>query len=245
MNRQIRNEILLEIFISLYLIAVVTFCWHRPVWATLLLCVGPAMQLWFWGEKADVAAMVSAALLGTPAEIICVKSGVWTYYAPGLLFGIPVWIPLVWASLFCLFRRMSMTLHTIIWMIWTSSRMLVRKIFFVVLGGMIASYYVTVVLSIRPSIAIVYSIFMVLAVIFWHGERDILIFIIGAVLGTLGEYICMKLGFWRYHYPFFRSIGLPISLPLAWGLSAVIVGRVAGNWTIRDSSVSTVKIEAS
>ena len=91
----------------------------------------------------------------------------------------------------------------------------------------------------------VYSIFMLLAVIFWHGERDILIFVIGAVLGTLGEYICRKLGFWRYHYPFFRSIGLPISLPLAWGLSAVIVGRVAANWTIRDGSVSTVKIEAS
>ena len=245
MHRHIRNELIFEIFIGFYLIAVVTFCWHRPVWTTLLLCGALGMQLWFWGEKADAAAMASAALLGTPSEIICVKYGVWTYYAPGLLFGIPVWIPLVWASLFCLFRRISMTTHEIIEIIWPGSRELARKIFFVVLGGLIAAYYVIVVLSIRPTIAMVYSIFMLLAVIFWHGERDILIFVIGAVLGTLGEYICMKLGFWRYHFPFFRSIGLPISLPLAWGLSAVIVGRVAGNWEVRDSSASHVQVEAS
>ena len=69
---------------------------------------------------------------------------------------------------------------------------------------------------------LVCTIIMIPVAILWHGERDIMIFFIGAILGTTGEYICMKLGFWYYHFPFFRSFGLPVSLPLAWGLSAVI-----------------------
>lgn len=189
--------------------------------------------------------MASAALLGTSSQIICVKTGVWTYHAPGLFFGIPIWLPLVWASLFCLFRRVSITLHSVIRKIWPSNGILGRKLFFWVLGGVIAVYSVAVVLMIVPTIAIVYSIFMLIAVIFWHGERDILIFLIGGVLGTVGEYICMKLGFWRYHYPFFRSIGLPISLPLAWGLSSVIVGRVARIWETTDSFLNSIKTKSS
>ena len=41
------------------------------------------------------------------------------------------------------------------------------------------------------------------------------LFILGAALGTLGESICMKLGFWQYNYPFFRSVGLPL-YPCPW-----------------------------
>ncbi len=212
------------------MIAVVVIWWRKPVWLSLLLGGGLLVQLWFWREKADVAMMAAAALLGTPSEMLCVRLGVWTYHAPGLVFGIPVWIPLVWAFLFCLFRRISLSIHSVRWRIWRNREMLSVKILFGILCGVIVVYYLITVSLIMRTIAIVYTAFMIPAVIFWHGERDILIFLIGAVLGTLGEYICMKLGFWHYHYPVFRSIGLPISLPLAWGLSSVITGRIAGIW---------------
>ena len=75
--------------------------------------------------------------------------------------------------------------------------------------------------------AVAFSLFMIPAIIFWHSQQNILLFITGALLGTFGEYLCMKLGFWHYHTPFFKSIGLPISLPLAWGLSSVIIGNLA------------------
>ena len=29
---------------------------------------------------------------------------------------------------------------------------------------------------------------------------------------------------------YLKGIGMPISLPMAWGLSAVIIGRIAKNW---------------
>jgi|GEM_PF-4946825 len=98
------------------------------------------------------------------------------------------------------------------------------------LGGLIVVYYLAAVSFIMRTIAVVYTAFMIPAVIFWHGRRHILVFFVGAALGTLGEYICIKLGFWHYHYPFFRSLGVPVSLPLAWGLSSVIAGRIAGIW---------------
>ena len=71
---------------------------------------------------------------------------------------------------------------------------------------------------------------MVIAIIFWNKERDILLFIIGGILGTFGEYLCMQLGFWHYHFPHFKSIDLPISLPMAWGLSGIMIGRIAKIW---------------
>lgn len=224
------NECLFEAFACIYVVAVVVLFWRKSIAVSILLGGGLIIELWFWREKADAAMMAAAALLGTPSEILCVKLGVWTYHAPGLVFGIPVWIPLVWSFLFCLYRRISLNFHSIIYRVLPDNKRLPKKIIFGALGGGILLYYLITVSIIMKTIAIVYTMFMVPAVIFWHGERDILIFIIGAVLGTFGEYICMKLGFWVYHYPLFRSIGMPISLPLAWGLSSVITGRIAKIW---------------
>ncbi len=230
MRRDLSIEFMSEVLIGIYVVAVVVLYWRSPLWASLLLGGGLGIELWLWREKADAAMMAAAALLGTPSEILCVRLGVWSYHAPGLIFGIPVWIPLVWASLLCLFRRIALSTDSLIWRVWPSTKMVARKIFFGVLVGVIVVYYLATVSVIMRTIAVVYTAFMIPAVIFWHGSRDILIFFIGAALGTLGEYICIKLGFWHYHYPFFRSLGVPISLPLAWGLSSVIAGRIAGVW---------------
>ncbi|MBW1743709.1 MAG: hypothetical protein JRJ47_09825, partial [Deltaproteobacteria bacterium] len=127
--------------------------------------------------------------------------------------GLPVWIPLVWASLFCLFRRSSITILAIAWRIWPDPDTFARKVLFRGLGGLILLYALVTLYIIKKAIAAVYSAFLIPALIFWRGERDILIFIIGGILGTVGEYTCMKLGFWQYHYPFLKSIGIPISLP--------------------------------
>jgi hypothetical protein len=227
MHRKIGIELLYETMAGLYMVAVVLFFWKSPVAASLFLSVGIGFCLWRFKDKADAAAMLAAAILGTPSEMICVKYGVWTYEAPGLIGGIPVWIPLIWASLFCLFRRITLTGLLIADRRWPLPDRIARKIVFGLLAGVILAYYLVVALTISKSIVIVYTVIMVIAFIFWNKERDILIFIIGGILGTFGEYICMQLGFWQYHFPHFRSIGLPISLPMAWGLSAVMIGRIA------------------
>jgi len=223
-------EFLFEALTGAYVLCAVAFLWKYPILLTPLLFGGILLKLWFWRGKADAAMMAAAAVLGTPSEMLCVRLGVWSYHAPGLVYGIPVWIPLVWAYLFCLFRRISLSLLTLRWRVWPDREALFPKILFCILGGSILAYSLaTVLLIIRP-IAIVYTAFLIPAVIFWHEERDTLIFLIGGALGTLGEYICMTLGFWHYHFPMIRSIGLPLSLPLAWGLSAVITSRIARMW---------------
>ncbi len=219
-----------ELLTALYVIAVVLLLWRMPVWTTLSLLAGLGLQLWFWREKSDAATMLAAALLGTPAEMICVKYGVWTYEAPGLMLGIPVWIPLVWAFLFCLFRRITFSFLALTDKVIPEKDSLSKKIFFALLAAVIIVYFTYTVSVINRVIAIVYSCFMLPTVVFWRTRRDITIFIVGGILGTLGEFMCMKLGFWIYHFPYFASIGLPLSLPLAWGLSAVIISRIAGIW---------------
>jgi hypothetical protein len=229
-KQRVWKELFFEAFTGIYILGVVVVFWRKPFWTSLLLGGNLAMQLWFWREKADLAAMVAAAVLGTPSEMVCVKTGVWTYHAPGMVLGLPIWIPFVWASLFCLFRRSSFTILAIVGRIWPDPDTFARKALFRGLGGLILVYALMTLYIIKKTIAAVYSAFLIPALIFWRGEKDILIFIIGGMLGTVGEYTCMKLGFWQYHYPFLKSIGVPISLPLAWGLSAVIVGRIAGIW---------------
>jgi hypothetical protein len=232
MHRQIGVEFMYEALSGVYLVSVVVLFWRHTITASLLLGAGLGIWLWRYRNKADAAAMVGAALLGTPSEIICVKYGVWTYNAPGLFMGIPVWIPLIWASLFCLFRRIAVTLHSLADKIWPGRKSLSRKIVFGLLAGVIIVYYIMISIAIIRSIAIVYTVIMLITVIFWHKERDILIFITGGMLGTFGEYICMQQGFWNYHFPHFISIGLPVSLPMAWGLSAIIIGRIAKIWEV-------------
>ncbi len=226
--RNLWIEIGVEAVAGLYVVGVVVLCWSRPVWLSLLLGAGLCGQLWVWREKSDVATMAVAAMLGAPAEILCVSAGVWTYYSPGLVWGIPVWIPLVWAYLLCMFRRMSMTIHSFTLQVWPADRKRLRKLLFGIAGAVIVLYGLATVSMISRNIAVAYIVAMISAIIFWHGETDILIFFVGATLGTLGECICMKLGFWEYQYPLLGSIGVPLSLPLAWGLSSVIIGRFAG-----------------
>ncbi|RLC12319.1 MAG: hypothetical protein DRI24_17520 [Deltaproteobacteria bacterium] len=215
MQPKIAIELIVEIVAGVYLTAVVVFLWEHPVTATLLLAVGIGLWVLKYRNKADVVVMLAAALLGTPSEMICVKYGVWTYHAPGLILGVPVWIPLIWASLFCLFRRITLSFTAIADIIWPVTTATSRKIVFGFLIGVILVYYLAVFATITRSIAMVYTV---------------IIFIVGATLGTIGEAICMKVGFWHYHSPYFKAVGMPISLPMAWGLSAVIIGRIAKNW---------------
>jgi hypothetical protein len=242
--KPINRSIINEIIAGIYLVLTVVLFWRQPIVATLLLSAGIGLWLWYYRNRADTAAMLWAAFLGTPSEMVCVYKGVWTYQAPGMILGIPVWIPLIWASLFCLFRRIVLTLLDLINQRWPDPNVLPRKIMFRILGAIIIAYFVWVAFSIAPAIALVYAIIISIAAFFWRQERDILIFLVGGFLGTLGEFICMQLGFWQYHYPYFKSVGLPLSLTMAWGLSAVMIGRLAMFWETKPEQPSARTISA-
>lgn len=229
-DRSLLGEVAVITAASVYVVAVVALTWYMSILTTCLLAAGLGALFLRWHRKSDFAVAVSAAALGFTAEAICIHYGVWTYTNQDVL-GLPMWIGLVWAFLFVLFRRMAgMVLYCLSADV--SPRLAkLRKPIFTILTVIIIVYFIFTELHIKRSIAITYFVFMFIAVCFWHTERDLLIFVVAGIFGTLGEYFCMQLGFWEYHYPLLRSIGLPISLPLAWGLSGVIIARIAWIWT--------------
>ncbi len=60
---------------------------------------------------------------------------------------------------------------------------------------------------------------------FWHRKDDFYFFLSGAVVGPIGEIVCIHFGAWKYTNPSF--LGIPIWLPFAWGLAMMLIKRVA------------------
>lgn len=52
--------------------------------------------------------------------------------------------------------------------------------------------------------------------------------LIGAILGTLSEIICIKAGAWRYSNPRFLSV--PVWLPFVWGNASILFFELAEQW---------------
>lgn len=65
----------------------------------------------------------------------------------------------------------------------------------------------------------------VVGLIFWHKKHDIFFYIIGAIIGPIGEIIAIYFGAWQYTNP--TIFGIPIWLPFAWGLIVMLIKRIA------------------
>lgn len=63
------------------------------------------------------------------------------------------------------------------------------------------------------------------AVRLWHVKRDIYLFLSAAALGAAAEIIAVRFGAWQYSNP--TLLGVPIWLPLLWGIAVVFIKRVA------------------
>lgn len=214
--------------IGLFLLASVVWTWNWPLLTTLLLALALAVQWSYRRRPGDGLAMLAAAALGTPAEIAEVAIGEWTYYAPNLVWGIPMWIPLIWANLFALFRRLSRSILAALRGTWLGGAV-AWPVATLTVAGVIAAYWAVALLVMGklPGVIGLYALMMILTVTFWRQESDIGVYLVGAVIGAVGEYICIQLGYWSYHRPLFAEWGVDITLPMDWGLSAVIINRIA------------------
>jgi len=56
-------------------------------------------------------------------------------------------------------------------------------------------------------------------------KGDFYYLIFGMTFGPLAEVFCINAGAWTYTYPTF--LGMPLWLPLAWGMAAVLFRRFA------------------
>ena len=58
----------------------------------------------------------------------------------------------------------------------------------------------------------------------WHDRSDLCFFGGMAVLGSVAEVVFVHFGVWRYANPTF--LGIPLWFPLAFGVAALILGRL-------------------
>jgi hypothetical protein len=61
--------------------------------------------------------------------------------------------------------------------------------------------------------------------VFWYKRHDFYFYVTGAFLGPAAEIVCIYFGVWRYANPSF--LGIPAWLPFIWGLSAMMIKRIA------------------
>ena len=65
----------------------------------------------------------------------------------------------------------------------------------------------------------------IFALKFWYKKHDVYFFVVGAIVGPIGEIVAIQFGVWQYANPSF--LGIPIWLPLAWGLAVALIKRIA------------------
>lgn len=221
----------LALMLAAALMASVILTWNHPLWTTLLLALVLIVQGVYHPAPGDRAAMLAAAILGTPAEIAEVYLGEWTYHAPDLILGVPMWISLIWANLFSLFRRLARSFNALL-AIWPGQDGPARRRLDGALAVPIILLWAAALILMEkpPFVQGLYATMILITAIFWRTSMDRMIFLTGAVLGAFGEFVCVQLGYWSYYHPLFKDYGVDITLPLDWGLSAVIIHRIASRW---------------
>jgi len=63
----------------------------------------------------------------------------------------------------------------------------------------------------------------------YHERQDVLVFVVGGVIGPIGEGVAVYFGAWSYTNPSF--FGIPIWLPIVWGLASLLITRIAKSIT--------------
>ena len=65
----------------------------------------------------------------------------------------------------------------------------------------------------------------VLLLLSGNRRRDIVPFVAGALLGPIMEAVVIRTGAWQYAHP--TAFGIPVWLPLLWGLTALSLVRIS------------------
>ena len=207
---------------SLYVIGVVLYVSRWPWVCALALSAGWAwLFVWSGARRMQILKlMLVAAALGTIGEWVCVrKFNLWQYHFPTFRDGLPVWIGLVWGYLYALFVLMAEPLEEL----WRKFGERLRTILSIVFGVLFFLFLREVFLRIHVGIACYYVLFLAVGLSIWRTPIDVMTLVVAGLGGTLGEDLAIQNGLWHYTQPAFPSTGMPVSLPLAWGLAAVYI----------------------
>lgn len=90
-------------------ILIVIFVWRSNIAVTAVVIGCYVVRYFFAPNREDHVIFAAGAVLGTTAEIIATKVGIWSYTIPTFL-NIPVWLPFAWGYVSVLIVRIAQSL---------------------------------------------------------------------------------------------------------------------------------------
>lgn len=221
MTTSVRHRLLLPLGIDLAALAAICLFYENNTLLAAILGALLAVALAHRFSRFKLILAAWAGFFGTLGEIVCCAPAVrlWIYENPTFL-GLPGWLPLVWPILLLTFTEMADCLDAVAEQRFGESA---RTLLTHAALALIVMYAGVAFFLIHKVIAGVFLIFLILMLLFSRSLHGMLLFWVAAFGGSLGEYICIQNGVWTYTRPFFTAFGIPLSLPLAWGLSANII----------------------
>ena len=223
-ERTLLDDVLKIAGFTVFLLIAILGLWRHPMVVLAAVVLGAALELYFWHDRLDVGLFFTGAVFGVLVEYVAVGANYYSY-AKSEMAGLPIYLPVVWGYLLVMFNRIVGTLAALCegraW-----SRFLVKAL--VVLAQLvIVAYFVFLAVKIDRRVVAGCGIFLLLAARAWNRDEDVLMLLVTGIGGLIGETIAVQAGVWEYHAPYFKSIGIPVSLPLIWGLMGLTSRRLA------------------
>jgi hypothetical protein len=112
-SRQLRKELTIELMAFSLLVASVSLLWRNNLLLFAVALAECLAALALWHDRLDLSFFLIIGGLGSLAEAVFVRFGVW-YYANPTLLGVPLWFPLAFGTTGLIGGRLARTI-TQIW----------------------------------------------------------------------------------------------------------------------------------
>jgi hypothetical protein len=109
LSKQLWNGFVMELAAFSLLVASVVWLWRSNLLLFIVVLVESLTALGLWHNRYDLSFFLIIAVLGSLAEAVFVRFGVWHYANPTLL-GVPLWFPLAFGTTGLIGERLSRTI---------------------------------------------------------------------------------------------------------------------------------------
>jgi len=223
---------------SLFLIAAlivyasyaILLLWRQPYLLALCLLPAPLALVARLGPFGPATA-AAGAVIGPLTEAACVAGGLWSYAETGGLPLIPPWLPVIWA---CFPAALWLIVKSLLGEVPLPRRGALPFC----LAGIVLE--IVLFLTLSHSLPLIFAAAMlmgaaaILAVPRVEWRTVLALMAAGAVLGPVCEALPVAAGAWSYAQP--DILGMPLWLPLAYALFAVLVAYGARSLAESDTA---------
>ena len=95
------------------LVTSVLLLWRDNALLLIITCLECALALLRWHDGVDISSILVIGVLGSLAEVLFVRSGVWRYTNPSV-FGLPMWFPFAFGTTGLMGQRLSRSISSVL-----------------------------------------------------------------------------------------------------------------------------------